>query len=90
MEIDVTYRQYSELRTSLTSRPIAGLIAFRGAGGAGGGLQRAGWLKMMQRLMDRGLVEPYPHGGFEITAAGIDVRDRPWQRPKRRTHVEIS
>lgn len=34
------------------------------------GLAHAGWERMMARLTAGGLMRPYVHGGFEITAAG--------------------
>lgn len=34
------------------------------------GYARNNWTRMMERLVKEGLVTPYVHGGYEITAAG--------------------
>lgn len=34
------------------------------------------WQEMMERLCQRGLFRPYPHGGYEITEAGRKVYEK--------------
>lgn len=34
------------------------------------GLARAAWRRKMERLVAAGLMRPYVHGGYELTAAG--------------------
>lgn len=75
IRVNLTEPQQAVLRRAVSSRPFPGLIDFADAG-VGVGLRRAAWTKMMGRLRDQGIVEPYVHGGFEVTAAGRDLMRR--------------
>lgn len=75
VSVDLTEPQQAVLRRAVSSRPFPGLIDFADAG-VGIGLRRSAWTKMMARLRDQGIVEPYVHGGFEVTAAGRDLMRR--------------
>ncbi len=56
-------------RKWLARADARGVIAWIGTRG----LAESNWRKVMERLTEMGLVEPYVHGGFELTAAGRRV-----------------
>lgn len=61
------------LLSSIGSRPFDGLLSFQGSG-TGVGLMRASWNRAAAQLIDLGLIEPYVHGGYELTDEGRRVR----------------
>lgn len=68
MQIGVTPPQLRELRYAARNHlGVNDSRAFQY------GWQGAGWRKVMKALLAKGLVQHYPHGGYEITQRGRDV-----------------